>query len=246
MTIKAVAIDADSVVRRFGPIVALDHLALQVPRGCTFGLIGPNGAGKTTFIRLVVGLDRPDAGSVRVLGHAMPDPSVAPSIGYMPQADSLYVDLTARENLAFFGSVYGLKGPRLRRRIDEVLALVELEDVADRVVETMSGGMRRRLSLAVALVHEPELLVLDEPTVGVDPELRLVFWDHFARLAAEGRTVLISTHHLDEARRCQYLALLRAGQALAAGTPQELLARAGVDDMEAAFLFFATGKEQRP
>ncbi len=242
----AAAIDADSVVRRFGPVVALDHLTLQVPRGCTFGLIGPNGAGKTTFIRLVVGLDRPDAGSVRVLGHAMPAPSVAPSIGYMPQADSLYVDLTARENLTFSGSVYGLKGPRLRRRIDEVLALVGLEDVADRVVETMSGGMRRRLSLAVALVHEPELLVLDEPTVGVDPELRLVFWDHFARLAAEGRTVLISTHHLDEARRCQYLALLRAGQALAAGTPQELLARAGVDDMEAAFPFFSTGKEQRP
>lgn len=240
-----VAIMADGVRRRFGPVVALDDLTLHVPAGCTFGLIGPNGAGKTTFIRMVVGLDRPQAGSVLVLGRRMPDPAVAPSLGYMPQSESLYLDLTARENLAFFGSIYGLTGARLRARIAEVLELVGLADAADRMVDGMSGGMRRRLSLAAALIHEPALLVLDEPTVGVDPELRLTFWTHFARLAGQGTTVVISTHHLDEARRCQRLALLRAGRVLAGGSPAELLRQAGAADMEEAFLYFAAGGDGR-
>ena len=194
----------------------------------------------------VVGLDRPQAGRVLVLGRCIPDRAVAPFIGYMPQSESLYLDLTARENLAFFGSIYGLRGNRLRDRIASVLHLVGLDGSADRVVEVMSGGMRRRLSLAVALLHEPPLLVLDEPTVGVDPELRRTFWDHFARLARDGVTVIIATHHLDEARRCQQLALLRAGRVLAGGSPNELLRQAGTSDMEEAFLYFATGGARQP
>ncbi|WP_324718036.1 ABC transporter ATP-binding protein [Carboxydochorda subterranea] len=235
------AIEAEGLVRRFGQVTALDGLSLEVEHGVTFGLIGPNGAGKTTFIRMVVGLDRPQAGQVRVLGRTMPDPVVLAEIGYMPQADALYPDLTALENLAFFGAIFGLTGATLRERMDEVLALVGLSAVAGRLVEHFSGGMRRRLSLAAALLHRPALLVLDEPTVGVDPELRQAFWEHFATLARQGTTVLVSTHHMDEARRCGRLALMRAGRVLACGTPAQLLRRAGTDDMEEAFLRFAAG-----
>lgn len=242
MAAEPVAVEAEGLVRRFGPVLALDGLSLRIPAGCTFGLVGPNGAGKTTLIRLVMGIDRAQKGEVRVLGHPMPDPAVAPWLGYMPQSESLYLELTAREHLEFFGRVYGLRGPRLRARVEEMLALVGLERDADRLVEALSGGMRRRLSLAVALIHEPRLLMLDEPTVGVDPELRRTFWDHFTALAARGATVVVSTHHLDEARRCHRLAFVRGGRLLCEGTPEELLRQAGTADMEEAFLFFASGR----
>ncbi len=231
------ALEVDSLVKEFAGRRALDGLSLRVPSGRTFGLIGPNGAGKTTLIRVLAGLTRPTAGRVRVLGRA---PTAARSlVGYMTQAEALYQDLTVRENLEFFASVHGLAGEERRRRVEEVLRLVELEDRAGSPVFTLSGGMRQRASLACALVHRPRLLLLDEPTVGVDPELRAAFWDYFARLNAEGVTILVSTHHLEEARRCHRLALLRDGVLLAEGAPADLMREAGADTLEETFLHFA-------
>lgn len=229
--------------KSFGAVRAIDGLDLEIPRGQTFGLIGPNGSGKTTLIRILAGLIRPSAGEARVFGRRMPDRSVARRIGYMTQQDALYSDLTARENLRFFGALYGLTGKRAERRVAEVLELVELSPAAGRGVETFSGGMRQRLSLAIALLHQPPLLLLDEPTVGVDPELRRTFWGHFRDLARQGATLIISTHHLDEAERCDRVALVRLGRVLAAGRPDDLKEMAGQPTLEDAFLHFAD--EQR-
>lgn len=233
----------DGVVKRFGKVRALDGVSLRVAAGETFGLIGPNGSGKTTLIHLLLGLGRPDGGSVRVLGRMMPDRRVAPNIGYMTQASALYNELSVRGNLAFFGTLYGLRGRALRRRIDEALALVDLTARAGSTVQTLSGGMRQRVSLACALIHEPRLLVLDEPTVGIDPELRHTFWDYFAQLNTRGVTIVVSTHHLDEAARCHRIALLRFGNLLAVDTPDALRAQSGEQDFERAFLYFAQRQE---
>ena len=229
----------DALVKTFGPVRALDGVTFSVERGETFGLIGPNGSGKTTLIRLLLGLGRPTSGSVRVLGRAMPNRHVAPQIGYMTQASALYSDLSAHQNLAFFGTLYGLYGRVLRTRIDETLALVELAGRAGSTVQTLSGGMRQRVSLACALIHRPPLLFLDEPTVGIDPELRAAFWDYFAELNRQGVTIVVSTHHMDEAARTHRIALLRFGKLLAVDTPAALRQRSGEDDFEKAFLYFA-------
>jgi ABC-2 type transport system ATP-binding protein len=232
-------IRVEALVKVFGKVRALDGVTLSVARGETFALIGPNGSGKTTLIRLLLGLGRATSGSVWVLGRRMPDRRVAPQIGYMTQATALYDDLSARQNLAFFGSLYGLRGRALRTRIAETLALVDLTSRAGSVVRTLSGGMRQRVSLACALMHQPPLLFLDEPTVGIDPELRVAFWDYFRRLNQQGVTIVVSTHHLDEAVRSDRVALLRLGQLLAVDSPAALLAQAGTSDFEQAFLYFA-------
>jgi ABC-2 type transport system ATP-binding protein len=234
-----IPVQLDALVKTFGTARALDDVTLTVSPGETFGLIGPNGSGKTTLIRLLLGLGRPTSGTVRVLGRVMPDRRIAAQIGYMTQASALYGDLTVRENLAFFSSLYGLSGRMLTTRIAETLALVDLADRAGDPVSRLSGGMRQRLSLACALVHQPRLLFLDEPTVGIDPELRYAFWDYFARLNAQGVTILVSTHHLDEAARCHRLALLRFGKLLAVDTPEGLRRASGEADFEKAFLYFA-------
>jgi ABC-2 type transport system ATP-binding protein len=234
----------DGVVKQYGSVRALDGVSLRVARGETFGLIGPNGSGKTTLIRLVLGLGRATSGAVRVLGRSMPDRSVARDIGYMTQSSALYGELSVRENLAFFGALYGLRGQALRRRIGEVVTLVELGTRMGSPVLTLSGGMRQRVSLASALIHQPRLLVLDEPTVGIDPELRHAFWDYFAQLNQQGVTIVVSTHHLDEAARCHRIALLRFGHLLAVDTPDALRRQSGEDDFERAFLYFAQRHEQ--
>jgi len=226
-TSMAPPIELDTVVKTFGEVRALDGVSFAVHSGETFGLIGPNGSGKTTLIRLLLGLGRPTSGSVRVLGRMMPNRVVAAQIGYMTQSSALYGELSVRENLAFFGTLYGLSGKRLRERIADTLRLVELAERAGSVVATLSGGMRQRVSLATALIHQPRLLFLDEPTVGIDPELRLAFWDYFARLNAEGVTIVVSTHHLDEAARCHLLALLRFGRLLAVASPAGLRRESG-------------------
>lgn len=223
---------------------ALDDVTFDVLPGETFGLIGPNGSGKTTLIRILLGIATATGGEARVLGRRMPDRRVARGIGYMSQASALYADLSVFENLAFFGSLYGLRGRPLRRRIDETVALVDLTDRRDSLVGALSGGMRQRISLGAALIHEPKLLFLDEPTVGIDPELRVEFWEYFARLNGLGVTILVSTHHLDEARRCHRLALLRFGSLLALDTPANLLHASGQDDFDQAFLYFA--HQQQP
>lgn len=229
----------EHVAKRFGQLYALKDLSLTINAGETYGFIGPNGSGKTTLIRLLVGLSRPTRGTITLLGKRVPSQAVAPATGYMTQASALYNDLTARENLEFFASIYGLRREERRKRIDEELERVELTDRASSLVAHFSGGMKQRLSLACALVHRPQVILLDEPTVGVDPELRLSFWQYFAQLNREGVTIMVSTHHLDEASRCTRLGLLRSGELLAQGTPAELLARSGKDSMEEAFLFFA-------
>ena len=231
------------VVKRFHDLTALDHVTLSVMRGETFGLIGPNGSGKTTLIRLMLGLGHPTAGSVAVLGHAMPNRRVAPRIGYMTQSSALYNELSVRENLAFFGTLYGLRGKRLKERLAATLELVDLTARAASPVQTLSGGMRQRVSLGCALIHEPELIFLDEPTVGIDPELRIAFWEYFAQLNRRGVTLIVSTHNLDEAVRCHRLGLLRFGRLLAADTPAAIRQQSGQDDFEQAFLYFAQRAE---
>ena len=226
--------------KAFGPVQAVKDLDLIVPKGEIYGLLGPNGSGKTTLMRLLVGLSKEDSGEAHVLGHLMPDTAILAQIGYMTQAEALYADLTARENVRFFASLCGIYS---EPAIDEALALVELTDREDDVVSKLSGGLRRRVSLACALVHNPALLILDEPTVGVDPQLRAAFWEHFRHMSDYGVSILISSHVMDEAERCDRLGLMRGGQLLAEGTPAELRERSGTDDLELAFLSLSESRD---
>lgn len=221
------AIEVDTVSKRFGSVTALDEVTIDVPRGTVFGLVGANGAGKTTLIRILIGALRTDSGSVRVLGL---DPwsdrrQVRSDAGYMPQAPVLYGDLTARENVAFFarGHVSG----NTQGSVADALEFADLSEFADRPVYTLSGGVRQRVSLAATVVHHPHVLFLDEPTAGVDPELRRQFWVRFRRLAESGSTMIVSTHQMDEVVHCDRVAVLRSGQVLATATPKELLASGG-------------------
>lgn len=233
-------VEIQHLVKTFGKVKAIDDLSLTINTGETYGLIGPNGSGKTTLIRILSGLVKPTSGTVAIMRHRVADARIAGSIGYMTQQSALYNDLTAQQNLEFFCGLYGVRGQLRKERCREVLQRVDLLDRAHSLVDTFSGGMKQRLSLACALVHHPRLLFLDEPTVGVDPELRLSFWHYFAQLNQEGVTIIVSTHHLDEAAHCTRLGLLRFGLLIAEGTPQELLLRAGKTTMEDAFLYFAT------
>jgi len=190
----------DHLVKQFRKLRAVDNLSMSIYEGETYGLIGPNGSGKTTLIRLLVGLALPTSGTLRVMRERMPSRKIAPSLGYMTQLTALYNDLTARENMRFFCNIYGLRGKEQKQRIDEMLERVDLASRGDSVVATYSGGMKQRLSLACALVHRPRLALLDEPTVGVDPELRRAFWDYFSELNKDGVTIIVSTHHLTRLR----------------------------------------------
>jgi ABC-2 type transport system ATP-binding protein len=225
------AVDVEGLVKQFGKQRALDGVTLRVRRGEVYGLLGPNGAGKTTLIRSLVGLVAPEAGTVSVLSQRMPQLGVLAHIGYMTQQAALYPDLSAEENVHFFGAIYG--------RVDGVRDALDFVDLWDRrksVVSTLSGGMRTRCSLACALVHKPDLLLLDEPTVGVDPQLRVQLWDRFRKMAAGGTTIVVSSHVMDEAERCDRLGLIRFGKLLAEGTVAEIKSKAGVDRLEDAFL----------
>jgi ABC-2 type transport system ATP-binding protein len=225
------AIDVDNVVKSFATLRALDGVTLRIKQGEIYGLLGPNGSGKTTLIRAIVGLVAPDSGTVTVLGRKMPDIDILSQVGYMTQQAALYPDLSVEENLRFFAAINGADS-----NVTEVLRTVELEQRRTSVVATLSGGMRQRCSLACALVHRPRLLLLDEPTVGVDPQLRVQFWDHFRDMAAAGTTILVSSHVMDEAERCQRLGLIRFGKLLGEGTPDEVRAAAGTNNLEEAFL----------
>ena len=226
-------IEAVGLHKAFGPIRAVDGIDLALTAGRIYGLLGPNGSGKTTLIRLLAGLARPTSGSVRVLGTPMPSRPLLARIGYMTQADGLYAELSVWENLSFFAAMSGQRDPAA---LAEVLALVELDDRRGTPIVELSGGMRRRLSLACALVHRPAVVFLDEPTVGVDPVLRYQLWDHFRRLATGGMTLVVSSHVMDEGDRCDELILVRAGRVLATGDGAEIRRQAGTADLESAFL----------
>ena len=231
------ALEVASVTKRFGDIHALNGVSLSVRRGEIYGLLGPNGAGKTTLIRSFVGLVAPDSGSVTVLGQKLPNLDILRKVGYMTQQAALYPGLSVEENVKFFATVNGV-----RDGVKDALDFVDLYSRRNSVVSTLSGGMRQRCSLAVALVHKPQLLLLDEPTVGVDPQLRVELWDGFRRMADSGTTIVVSSHVMDEAERCQRLGLIQFGRVLAEGSPAEVRARAGTQNLEEAFLRLAEEK----
>nr|WP_306270435.1 heme ABC exporter ATP-binding protein CcmA [Ornithinimicrobium sp. HY1793] len=210
----------------------LHGVDLSVGAGELVGVVGPSGGGKSTLMRSIVGVQSGVQGSLRVLGEEAGSPGVRGRVGYVTQAASIYHDLTARENLEFFAAILGVGTAEVRA----ALATVDLAHAADQVVGTMSGGQQSRVSLATALLNDPPLLVLDEPTVGLDPVLRRSLWATFGDLASRGAGVLVSTHVMDEAERCDRIALLREGEVMATGTPAELLERTGADSVEAAFL----------
>jgi ABC-2 type transport system ATP-binding protein len=233
------AIQTSVLNKKFGTHVAVNNLNLQVASGEIYGLLGPNGAGKTTVIKMLCGLMAPTSGEAFVLGEKIPDKHLASLIGYMPQGIALYLGLTVSQNMEFFAELYGVNRSEINEREKALLKLTDLEEFADELVTHLSGGMQQRLSLACTLLNEPKLLFLDEPTVGVDPKLRASFWDYFYKLKESGITIVVTTHYMDEARRCDRIGFMREGMLIAEGTPQELLQITATDSLEDAFLEFS-------
>src|SRR5438046_2559106 len=232
------AVDVQEVSKSFGAFKALNGVTLRVRQGEIYGLLGPNGAGKTTLIRMICGLLEAHGWTVTVLWQRMPNVAVLRHIGYMTQQAALYPALSVEENVDFFAAINGAESG-----VKEALELVQLYDRRKSVVSTLSGGLRQRCSLACALVHRPELLLLDEPTVGIDPQLRVQFWEYFRRMAAAGTTLIVSSHVMDEADRCQRLGLIQYGRLLAEGSPADIRVQGGSQNLEEAFLALAGRKE---
>jgi ABC-2 type transport system ATP-binding protein len=227
------AIRAEALAKRFGALQAVDGVSFELAPSRIYGLLGPNGSGKTTLIRLLTGLARPTSGHAEVLGVRMPSRANLAHIGYMTQSDGIYPALTVLENARFFAAAYGVRGSAA---VTEALQIVDLADRTGSISGTLSGGQRRRLSLACALVHRPPVLFLDEPTVGIDPLLRVQFWGYFRELARNGTTIVVSSHVMDEADRCDELMFVRSGRVIARGAGAEIRQRAGTQDLEEAFL----------
>jgi ABC-2 type transport system ATP-binding protein len=224
MSANEAAIRARALTKRFGDLVAVDHVDLTVPKAHVYGFLGPNGSGKSTTIRMLCGLLTPSEGEIEVLGLKIPAEAEAlrRRIGYMTQKFSLFEDLSVRENLEFLAAIQDIPRARAKARVDALLREYDFADRERQLAGTMSGGQRQRLALAGAVIHEPELLFLDEPTSAVDPESRRDFWEKLFELADAGTTLLVSTHYMDEAERCHRLAILDRGRLVADGTPAEL------------------------
>ncbi|MGI6066758.1 MAG: ABC transporter ATP-binding protein [Bacillota bacterium] len=222
----------------FGKKHVLKDIDLEIPYGHIYGLLGPSGCGKTTIVKIIAGILEATSGEAYVLGQAMPRLSLMNKVGYMAQSDALYGSLTARENLHFFGSIYGMSKAEIKSRTEEVMELVNLSDDLHKPVQAFSGGMKRRLSLAMAIMHNPPVLVLDEPTVGIDPLLRKNIWEELNKFALKGVTILVTTHVMDEADKCHSLAMMRDGRLIAKGTSRELQERIGVNSIEEAFIYY--------
>ena len=242
------AIKIDGLGFSYGKLKVINDLSLEIPPGTSFGLLGPNGSGKTTLIKLLIGLLKPSCGNIQCLGQR-PSFSNAIMRGYMPQLPSLYTELTVRHNIDFFARIYGLKYKKQREeRVDEVIKLVDLWDKRKTQVMHLSGGMKQRVSLGCAIVHNPPLIFLDEPTVGLDPDVRIKFWEYFRTLTNAGVTIIVSSHTTDDAAHCDKLVFLRQGQIIAVGTPDELRSATGNANasLEDAFLYFIrkTGEVQ--
>jgi len=232
------------VSKSFGNKNVLNNVSISVDSGQIFGLIGPSGSGKTTLVKIIVGMDRPSNGQVHVLNTQVPNLNLLQKIGYMAQADALYNDLTGLENLTFFASLYKLNKDVQKKRIAYAANLVNLTPHLTKKVQNYSGGMKRRLSLAVALIHDPQILILDEPTVGIDPELRKSIWAEITRLKKEGKTILITTHVMDEAEKCDQLAMVREGEIISSGSPFELKDHYQIHSLEEVFLKAGGDKDE--
>lgn len=240
ISIGTSAISIEKLNFNYGRLKVINDISLEIPKGTTFGLLGSNGAGKTTLIRLMVGLLKPASGRVLCLNKP-PSTATAGNKGYMPQLPSLYTELTVRQNVDFFARIYGMRDKQQRfQRVDEIIKMVDLWLKRDVSVMSLSGGMKQRVSLMCAIVHQPPLLFLDEPTVGLDPELRAYFWEYFEGLTKTGSTLIISSHTMDDAAHCQKLAFMREGKIIALGNPSELKAATGKPEatLEEAFLYF--------
>ncbi len=226
-----------NVSKSFGNKVVLANINFKMEEGKIYGFIGPSGAGKTTLVKMIVGMDTPDDGEVTVLDVKMPNLKLLQEIGYMAQSDALYTELTGKENLVFFASLYKLKKTEKQHRINYVARLVKLTDDLSKKVGAYSGGMKRRLSLAISLLQNPKILILDEPTVGIDPELRLNIWNELLRLKEEGKTIIVTTHVMEEAEKCDDIAMVRDGALIASGSPKALKEQYHANNFDEVFLY---------
>lgn len=243
----SVAIHCEQLTKRFGDRVAVNNLTLTVPKGSIYGFLGPNGSGKSTTIRMLCGLLTPTTGKGTVLGFDVMTQSeeIKQRIGYMSQKFSLYEDLTVEENLDFYAGVYQLNVAERKQRKKELIEMAGLMGREKQLAGSLSGGWKQRLALSCALLHKPELLILDEPTAGVDPVSRRIFWEVIHQLADEGITVLVTTHYMDEAQTCDWIGFIFFGDLLAEGTPQELIDQRGGGNLEDVFIDLVKREEAR-
>ncbi len=232
-------IETKDLCKNYDELKAVNKLNLNVRQGEVYGLLGPNGSGKTTTIKMLTGLILASTGSASILGHKIPSKLVLNDIGYMPQETAIYLENTVHENIQLFGEIYGLTKAEIKVREVELLDFVDLSHRRNSIASTLSGGMKHRLSLACAMIHRPKLLFLDEPTVGVDPELRALFWEYFEKMAADNITVLITTHYMDEANNCTRVGLMKEGELIAEDEPHLLMESTGTKTLEEAFLALA-------
>ena len=231
-------LELKEITKVYGNHLIIDGLTLTIEKPEIFGLLGPSGSGKTTLVKMIAGIETPTAGTIHVFGEKMPKLKVMAKFGYMAQSDALYGELTAKENIEFFAGLYGMRGKPLKSRMNQVMDAVGLIDELNKQVGQFSGGMKRRLSLAIAMMHEPKLLILDEPTVGIDPILRKNIWDMFKDLKAGGTGVIVTTHVMDEADKCDRLGMIRNGKMIAIGEPDALKKETETSSIEEAFLAF--------
>ena len=228
-----------NIVKSYQKRTVISDLTMEIKQGEIFGLLGPSGCGKSTTVKIMAGILKSDKGTVRILDKQMPNIEVMAQIGYMAQTAALYPVLSGYENLKFFGSLYGLKKKELQSRINEVAALVDLTKELDKAVNAYSGGMKQRLSLAITLLANPSILILDEPTVGIDPVLRKSIWEALFELREKGVTIIITTHVMDEVAHCNRLTMMQEGRILITGTPEEIMMKANVSSMEDAFIYYS-------
>jgi ABC-2 type transport system ATP-binding protein len=232
-----VSIAIENVQKVYGKKTVLDQVNLTINTGQIYGFIGPSGAGKTTLVKMIVGMDSPETGTIHVLNKKVPNLKLLQEIGYMAQSDALYLELTGMENLVFFAALYKIKKKEMKKRIAYVTKLVNLDADIHKKVSTYSGGMKRRLSLSIALLHNPKILILDEPTVGIDPELRLHVWSELLRLKTEEeKTIIVTTHVMEEAEKCDYVAMVRNGRIITSGSPTELKSTYQARNFDEVFL----------
>lgn len=234
-------IDIKGIHKYYGKKHVLNDISIQIKPGDIYGILGPSGCGKTTIVKIIAGILDSNEGETLVLDKKMPNLKIMADIGYMAQSDALYEELTAEENLKFFGSIYGMKKNAIKQRSAELMKLLNLAFEGNKKVASYSGGMKRRLSLAIALLNNPKILILDEPTVGIDPLLRQSIWAEFRKLASSNTAILVTTHVMDEATKCDKLAMIRDGKIIATGTPNEIIAQSGTNSIEEAFIHFSFG-----